>query len=75
MATQVAAKLGIETTMIDGRRITEQPMLDVVTMVYAGLVNKQIVAKLQALDINAIGLTGADGSTILAKKRPVKDID
>ena len=75
IATQVAEKLGIKTNMVDGRRITDQPMLDVVTMVYGGLVNKQIVAKLQALDVNAIGLTGADGSTVLAKKRPVKDID
>lgn len=75
IATQVADKLGIQTNMVDGRRITDQPMLDVVTMVYGGLVNKQIVAKLQALDINAIGLTGADASTVLAKKRPVKDID
>ncbi|MBD2752797.1 acetylglutamate kinase [Spirosoma validum] len=75
VATQVAAKLGIETTMVDGRRITDQPMLDVVTMVYGGLVNKQIVAKLQALDVDAIGLTGADGGTVLARKRPVKDID
>ncbi|MVM28753.1 acetylglutamate kinase [Spirosoma sp. HMF4905] len=75
VATQVADKLGIETTMVEGRRITDQPMLDVVTMVYGGLVNKQIVAKLQALDINAIGLTGADAGTVLAKKRPVKDID
>ena len=75
IATQVAEKLGIETTMVEGRRITDQPMLDVVTMVYGGLVNKQIVAKLQSLDINAIGLTGADASTVLAHKRPVKDID
>ncbi|GAB3940322.1 acetylglutamate kinase [Spirosoma harenae] len=75
VATQVAEKLGIETVMVEGRRITDQPMLDVVTMVYGGLVNKQIVAKLQALNVNAIGLTGADGSTVLAKKRPVKDID
>lgn len=75
IATQVAEKLGIQTTMVEGRRITDQPMLDVVTMVYGGLVNKQIVAKLQALDVNAIGLTGADASTVLAKKRPVKDID
>ncbi|QMW00158.1 acetylglutamate kinase [Spirosoma foliorum] len=75
VATQVADKLGIETTMVEGRRITDQPMLDVVTMVYGGLVNKQIVAKLQALDVNAIGLTGADAGTVLAKKRPVKDID
>ncbi|QJW92212.1 acetylglutamate kinase [Spirosoma taeanense] len=75
VATQVAGKLGIETTMVEGRRITDQPMLDVVTMVYGGLVNKQIVAKLQALDVNAIGITGADAGTILAHKRPVKDID
>lgn len=75
IATQVAEKLGIKTTMVDGRRITDQPMLDVVTMVYGGLVNKQIVAQLQALDINAIGLTGADAGTVLAEKRPVKDID
>ncbi|GAB3991492.1 acetylglutamate kinase [Spirosoma daeguense] len=75
IATQVAEKLGIQTTMVDGRRITDKPMLDVVTMVYGGLVNKQIVAQLQALDTNAIGLTGADGNTVLAKKRPVKDID
>ena len=75
IATQVADKLGIQTTMVDGRRITDQPMLDVVTMVYGGLVNKQIVAKLQALEVNAIGMTGADAGTVLAKKRPVKDID
>lgn len=75
VATQVAEKLGVQTTMVDGRRITDRPMLDVVTMIYGGLVNKQIVAQLQALDVNAIGLTGADASTILARKRPVKDID
>lgn len=75
IATQVAGKLGLQTTMVDGRRITDQPMLDVVTMVYGGLVNKQIVAKLQALDVNAIGLTGADAGTVLAHKRPVNDID
>lgn len=75
VATQMAEKLGIQTTMVEGRRITDQPMLDVVTMVYGGLVNKQIVAKLQALDVNALGMTGADAGTVLAKKRPVKDID
>ncbi len=75
VATQIAEKLGIPTTMVEGRRITDQPMLDVVTMVYGGLVNKQLVAKLQALEVNAIGLTGADASTVLAKKRPVKAID
>lgn len=75
IATQVAAKLGVETTMVDGRRITDQPMLDVVTMVYGGLVNKQIVAQLQTRGVNALGLTGADGSTVLAHKRAVGDID
>ena len=75
VATQVAEKLGVQTTMVDGRRLTDRPMLDVVTMVYGGLVNKQIVAQLQALGINAIGLTGADAGTVLAHKRPVKEID
>lgn len=75
VATQVAEKLGVQTTMVDGRRITDQPMLDVVTMVYGGLVNKQIVAKLQALNVNAIGLTGADARVVLAHKRPVTNID
>lgn len=75
IATKIAEKLGVETQMIDGRRITDAPMRDVVTMVYGGLVNKSIVAKLQALQCNAIGLTGADGGVILAKKRPVKTID
>ena len=75
IATQTAEKLGIHTTMVEGRRITDQAMLDVVTMVYGGLVNKQIVAKLQALDVNAIGLTGADARVVLAHKRPVKNID
>ncbi|KAB7730314.1 acetylglutamate kinase [Rudanella paleaurantiibacter] len=75
VATQVAEKLGVQTTMVDGRRITDRPMLDVVTMVYGGLVNKQLVAQLQALGVNAIGLTGADAGTVLARKRPVKEID
>jgi len=75
VATQMAEKLGIQTTMVEGRRITDLAMLDVVTMVYGGLVNKQIVAKLQALDVNAIGMTGADARTVLARKRPVNDID
>lgn len=75
IATQTAEKLGIQTTMVEGRRITDQPMLDIVTMVYGGLVNKQLVAQLQALHVNAIGLTGADAGTVLAQKRPVKDID
>ena len=74
-ATLLAEKLGIETKMVEGRRITDEEMLKVATMVYAGLVNKKIVAQLQKLKIDAIGLTGADMSLILSEKRPVKDID
>ena len=69
IATKTAEKLGIETTMIEGRRVTDKPMLDVATMVYAGLVNKNLVAKLQALGLNAIGLTGADLNIIHSVKR------
>ncbi|WP_128547655.1 acetylglutamate kinase [Larkinella soli] len=75
VATQVAEKLGVQTTMVEGRRITDQPMLDVVTMVYGGLVNKQIVARLQSLGTDAIGLTGADADTVRSKKRAVGTID
>lgn len=75
VATEIASKLGIESKMVDGRRITDAAMLDVVTMVYGGLLNKRIVAGLQAHNCNAIGLTGADFDLIRAKKRPVKDID
>src|SRR5690349_7625865 len=75
VATQIASRLNIPTTMIEGRRITDQPMLEVVTMVYGGLVNKNLVAKLQANNCNAIGLTGADGACIVAKKREVATID
>lgn len=74
-ATHIAAKLGIESKMIDGRRITDAETLEIITMVYGGLVNKNIVAKLQALNTNAIGLTGADINSITSKKRPVKEID
>ncbi len=74
-ATEIAGKLGIETKMIEGRRITDAKMLEVVTMVYGGLVNKRIVAGLQARGMNAIGLTGADLDLIRAKKRPVQEID
>jgi acetylglutamate kinase len=74
-ATEIAEKLGIESEMINGRRITSKSMLDVVTMVYGGLVNKKIVAGLQARGCNAIGLTGADLNLISAIKRPVSDID
>ncbi len=72
-ATKVAAGLGIESTMIEGRRITDAAMLEVVTMVYGGLVNKNIVAKLQAKGVNGIGLTGADMNVVKAHKRPVKN--
>lgn len=75
IATQTAARLGIETQMVEGRRLTNRPMLDVVTMVYGGLVNKNLVAQLQAKCCNAIGLTGADGGIIRSVKRPVKTID
>ena len=69
LATQLAERLGIEQTLIDGRRITDAETLKIVTMVYAGYINKNIVAKLQANDCNAIGLCGADGDSILAHKR------
>ncbi|MFT4224514.1 acetylglutamate kinase [Dysgonomonas sp.] len=74
-ATKLAERLGIESRMVNGRRITDLETLKVVTMVYGGLVNKNIVAKLQSLGINALGLTGADMNMILSDKRPVKDID
>ena len=72
-ATKMAERLGIETKMVEGRRITDADMLEVVTMVYGGLVNKNIVARLQAQGINALGLTGADMNVIRSHKRPVKD--
>lgn len=74
-ATKVAAQLGIETLMIDGRRVTDDAMLDVVTMVYGGLVNKKVVARLQSLGIDALGMTGADMDIIHSHKRPVKSVD
>jgi acetylglutamate kinase len=75
LATQMAEQLGIESRMVEGRRITDIETLRIVTMVYAGLVNKTIVASMQALNINAIGLTGADLNVIRSIKRPVKVID
>ncbi len=72
-ATKVAAALGIESKMVNGRRITDADMLEVVTMVYGGLVNKNLVARLQAAGVNALGLTGADIDVIRSHKRPVKD--
>lgn len=74
-ATKIAAQLGIESRMVNGRRITDAQTLQVVTMVYGGLVNKNIVAGLQARGVNALGLTGADMNVIRSHKRPVKDID
>ena len=74
-ATEIAERLGLETKMVDGRRITDENMLEVVTMVYGGLVNKKIVAQLHAKGINAVGLTGADLGLIKAHKRPVSDVD
>jgi len=75
IATKLAADLGIEATLIEGRRVTNKQTLDIVTMVYAGLINKNIVAALQSHGCNAIGLSGADGNCIQAIKRPVKSID
>jgi acetylglutamate kinase len=75
IATKVGEQLGIPSNYINGRRITDDATIDLVTMVYGGLVNKKIVAQLQALHCNAIGLTGADGNIIGATKRPVKDVD
>lgn len=72
-ATKIAADLGIESHMVNGRRITDADMLKVVTMVYGGLVNKNIVASLQACGVNALGLTGADLNVLRSDKRPVKD--
>jgi acetylglutamate kinase len=74
-ATKMAERLGLETHMVNGRRITDEAMLEVVTMVYGGLVNKNLVARLQANGINAIGLTGADGDIIRSYKRPPMVVD
>lgn len=72
-ATKVAAALGIESKMVGGRRITDADMLEVVTMVYGGLINKHIVARLQAMGVNAVGLTGADMDIIRSHRRPIRD--
>lgn len=72
-ATKVASALGIESKMVEGRRITDADMLEVVTMVYGGLVNKNIVVQLQSRGVNAVGLTGADMNVIHSHKRPKKD--
>lgn len=75
MASRFGESMGVMPEMVDGRRITDQDTLDIVTMVYAGLINKNMVAKLQALKINAIGMCGADGNLIRSMKRPIKGID
>jgi acetylglutamate kinase len=75
VASQLSEKMGIEVKMHQGRRITDRPTLDIAVMVYAGLVNKGIVAQLQAVNCSAAGLCGADMNLIRARKRPVKDID
>lgn len=74
-ATEVATKLGYETKMLDGRRITDANSMQVITMVYAGLISKNIVAGLQKMGSNAVGLCGADGKSVISKKRPVKEVD
>jgi acetylglutamate kinase len=75
IATKLGEQLGIASNYVNGRRITDAATLDLVTMVYGGLVNKQLVATLQHLKCNAIGLTGADGNVINAVKRPITDVD
>ena len=74
-ATRLAEKMGVEVTMVDGRRITGREMLDIAVMVYAGAVNKRIVAALQAAGCNAIGLSGADGDAVRAVRRPARPVD
>jgi len=74
-ATAMAARIGVETVMIDGRRVTDAEMLRIVTMVYAGSVNKNIVARLQAMGIDALGMTGADMNIILSRKRAAVPVD
>ncbi|MGL5226578.1 MAG: acetylglutamate kinase [Bacteroidales bacterium] len=74
-ATALATRMGVETQMIDGRRVTDKEMLEIVTMVYGGLVNKKIVAGLQAIGIDALGLTGADLNAIRSERRPANPID
>lgn len=75
LATKLANQMGIEVKMTNGRRITDADTLDIITMVYAGKINKNIVAKLQAEKCNSVGFSGADGNSIVSVKRPVKDID
>lgn len=74
-ATKLAQQMGVDVKMTNGRRITDKETLDIITMVYAGKINTNIVAKLQAAECNALGFSGADGNTMVSVKRPVKDID
>ena len=74
-ASALMRQMGLQPKLIDGRRVTDTATLDIVTMVYAGLINKNMVAQLQSIDCNAIGLSGADGNAIQSHKRIVKDID
>lgn len=74
-ATEILAELGLKPKMVNGRRVTDKDTLEIVTMVYAGLLNKNITAQLQQNNCNAIGLSGADANSILAHKRVVKDVD
>jgi acetylglutamate kinase len=75
LATKLANQMGIEVKMTNGRRITDANTLDIITMVYAGKINKNIVARLQSVDCNSVGFSGADGNSIVSVKRPVKDVD
>lgn len=75
LATKLSRDLDMEVKMLDGRRVTDLATLDIITMVYAGKINKNIVAQLQAKQCNAIGFSGADGNTIISKKRPIEPID
>lgn len=75
LATKLANRMGIEVKMTNGRRITDADTLDIITMIYAGKINKNIVAKLQALGCNSIGFSGADGNSVVSYKRPIKEVD
>lgn len=74
-ATRLSAAMGVETVMIEGRRVTGRETLDIVTMVYAGLINKRVVAMLQSVGCDAVGLTGADGNAVPARRRPARPVD
>ena len=75
LATKMAKSMNIEVQMVDGRRITDADTLDIITMVYGGKINKNIIAQLQANNCNSVGFTGADGNVIVSEKRPIKTID